>query len=665
MNEINDKNLSKFEQEFLSSFLNDIEKRENSSWSKPWDYLSVQNAFSGHEYSGMNELYLTMLLRNSDIEDPRFATFNQARKNGHYIKKGSKGIPIQFFQFINKETGRPWNEEEYINKVLNWTPEERRKEYEKKVPILKTFHVFSAENIINRENQLSLAENEPLPKFNKKVITNELIDRFERELIDNMQVGFVEKHSEGAYYTPSLDEVTMPLKEQFNSYEARTTTLLHELGHATGHKNRLNRELSTNSLSSVYKNEEVRVEIASVFMSNTLGLELSEKQKENHLIYLDGWGEQIKKQPKEFLSALSDSLKIKDYMIDRGNYKNIFLEEEKTLEIDLDSAKEFASAYKKFSNYEYGRTLSEDHVIEMIIEEDYIMPIAYTEDYDANEIFYYEKQVSYDLKNNKVINEVKGDFFEFSSEQKFSVEEIARDLNGASFDDFIAQDNMGLDLDEITEVMQVAVLEGRGHGIEEYAAKNKITAEYFDLHFAQKNLNHVLKNVDNDFFNAHNIDKPENFIEDREFKELVSLQSVHYEEIKEIPFGDTYNINYKGDIESDIEIEKHSNYRDLWEDNFKERFIRDFKNLSLDELKHNDFISSPDLINRVGNNYEEVAIELKNVRAFEKRAKDRDIDGDGIPDRLDAHLGRPEIRQQRDLEKEAEKTKERPQARTR
>lgn len=51
------KNLSKFEKQFLNELLNDIEKREDSSWAKTWEYMETQNAFTGHKYSGMNEVF--------------------------------------------------------------------------------------------------------------------------------------------------------------------------------------------------------------------------------------------------------------------------------------------------------------------------------------------------------------------------------------------------------------------------------------------------------------------------------------------------------------------------------------------------------------------------------------------------------------------------------
>ena len=650
-------NLSKFEKEFLSELLNDIEKRENSSWAKSWDFVETQNAFSGHKYSGMNDLFLELMSRARKLDDPRFATFNQARKNNYFIKKGSKGLPIQFFSFINKETNKQWNEKDFREKIKNMTPEQIKEEASKKRAIAKTFHVFNAKDMISKENNKSLSENIPITKFNKKVNTNKMIDEFENNLIKNMKVGFNERHSEGAFYTPALDEVTMPLKEQFNSYEERMATLLHELGHATGHEDRLKRDLSGTFGTTNYSKEEFKVEMNSVFMTNTLGLEISDNQKQNHLKYLDSWGKTIKAQPKEFLYALNDSLKIKEFMIDNGKFNDIFLEKEEDLEIDLESAKEFSEAFKKFSSYEYEQNNSVDEILDMIKEENYILPIAYTEQEDSLNTFHFEQQVSYDLKKEILINQVQGDFFSFTNNQDMPIKDMTDNLEGAGFDDFISQHNMGLDLDEITDVVKLATYQQSETAIENYVKENNIISEKVILPNNSENLNHILKDVDDDFFKTHNIDKPENFIQDIEYKSLVNYQVEHFESIKEIPFDQTYKLEYNSDIDENKNTKSYSNYKDLWEENFKNDFINDFDNLTLEEIENNDnFLNTPDLINKLAKNDNEVANAFNNAKKYRKSTKERDLDNDGVPDRIDIDDTRNSVQTTADLHKVGNKT---------
>ena len=647
------KNLSKFEKEFLTEFLNDIEKRENSTWVKSWDFVESQNAFSGHKYSGMNALFLELLSRGRKLEDPRYATFNQAKQNGYHIKKGSKGIPIQFFTFINKETRKNWNEKEFQEKTKNMTAEEKNKELKKKVAIAKTFHVFNAKDLISNENNLSLSENKPLPKFIKKINTNKMIDDFEENLIKNMELGFSERHSEGAYYTPSLDEVTMPLRDQFNSYEERMATFLHEVGHATGHEKRLNRDLDTTFGSTKYSKEEMKVELNSVFMSNTLGLNLSENQKENHLLYLDSWGKNLKNDPKEFLYVLQDSLKIKDYMIEKGNFADIFLEKELELGKDI-SEEQFENlsiAFKSFSDREYENQSSLEEIKEEMKAENFIFPIAYTEVDDLTYTMIFEKQVSYNLKEQLQETSLSNEFISLTNKQLSSVEDYIEDLNIAGFDDFISDENMGIDREEISNLVKLSAYTEDFSFISVYADKNDFEIDYINQEEILKNKNSLLKNINSDtieFFESFGVNISDNYIDDIDYKHLIDIQLYSYQSVEELSQNNKTNIIYRNDIDNNDDFEIYTSYKDLWENNFKNDFIEIFEDNTLDEINE-VFNSKPKLLDKLYSQNPEVKKEFLKAKEYEKSIEEKDLDNDGIPDRIDIDDNRNEVQNVSDL----------------
>ena len=67
--------------------------------------MSAVNFITGVAYSGKNQ----MELLESGFSDLRFLTFNQARKAGLKVKKGSKGIPlvrIVVKEVMNPKTGK-------------------------------------------------------------------------------------------------------------------------------------------------------------------------------------------------------------------------------------------------------------------------------------------------------------------------------------------------------------------------------------------------------------------------------------------------------------------------------------------------------------------------------------------------------------------------------
>ena len=75
-----------------------------------------------------------------------------------------------------------------------------------------------------------------------------------------------------AFYSPGSDHIQMPPHAAFTSPEGFAATMLHELGHWTGAKQRLDRDMTGRFGSASYATEELRVEIASTLMCAELGV---------------------------------------------------------------------------------------------------------------------------------------------------------------------------------------------------------------------------------------------------------------------------------------------------------------------------------------------------------------------------------------------------------
>src|SRR5208337_1511759 len=88
------------------------------------------------------------------------------------------------------------------------------------------------------------------------------------------------KHGGGrACYSPSLDCVTIPKPEQFQSGQDFYSVLFHELTHSTGHASRLNRKGISGSEgewsafgSTPYALEELVAEMGAAFLSGHAGI---------------------------------------------------------------------------------------------------------------------------------------------------------------------------------------------------------------------------------------------------------------------------------------------------------------------------------------------------------------------------------------------------------
>ena len=120
-----------------------------------------------------------------------------------------------------------------------------------------------------------------------------------------------------AFYQTDTDEVHLPERADFKSMLEFYSTALHEIGHSTGHETRLNRDLSGGFGSEKYAMEELRAEIASIFMEQDVGIEASEGRLQNNAAYLQSWKEEIKENPNALFTAITDADKIAKYVSER------------------------------------------------------------------------------------------------------------------------------------------------------------------------------------------------------------------------------------------------------------------------------------------------------------------------------------------------------------
>lgn len=275
-------------------------------WQKPWsqDNSLPFNASTGSRYKGGNSLWLSM----QDKADPRWMTYKQAQDNDAQVRKGEKGVQIEYWKFHEEKAKR----DENGKLVKDKEGETVMLRTELSQPKVFTATVFNAEQI------------DGLPELEKREITWNPSERAEK-IIENSAVPVHHKAGDRAYYRPSTHEITMPHKEQFPTQEAYYGTLLHELGHSTGNKNILDRDLSGSFGSASYAIEEIRVELASHAISQEIGIP---PETSRNAAYIESWVKALKEDPRVIFRAAKDAEKITEYVLnlEREKAKNIHQE---------------------------------------------------------------------------------------------------------------------------------------------------------------------------------------------------------------------------------------------------------------------------------------------------------------------------------------------------
>ena len=195
-------------------------ERGAAPWIKPWSATAGMNtpcnALTNRPYSGCNVVLLWMAA-NAGYRTARHLTFKQALDLGGNVRKGEHGTKVYFVKQLQ---------------VADRNGEEGKTRI---VPMMREYTVFNVDQCQGLPDRvLTLGE--------VKVRNADQRDATIDEFLGSSGVEIREGMGE-AYYRPGADFISLPRFEAFKSAATFYATAFHELGHATGHKSRLDRDL--------------------------------------------------------------------------------------------------------------------------------------------------------------------------------------------------------------------------------------------------------------------------------------------------------------------------------------------------------------------------------------------------------------------------------------
>lgn len=276
-------------------------KKGTAPWIKPWapGHTPVVpcNAATNNPYHGANRIYLELCQPN---DDPRWCTYRQAQKLGAQVRKGETGYRVQYWIFretvkLTDGKGKPAVDAQGKQAELTVLLENP------KVIFSTVFHASQIDGLSKWQTPASIKlEWDP----QKKV----------EELLIASGAKIVHDQQDQAYYKPRTDTIHLPAKSQFSTADAYYATALHELGHWTGHPDRLDRKGGADGTAD-YAKEELRAEIASYMLGTKLGIGHDPGQ---HTAYIKSWIEALQDDPKEMLRAAAAAEKIQKYVLGHG-----------------------------------------------------------------------------------------------------------------------------------------------------------------------------------------------------------------------------------------------------------------------------------------------------------------------------------------------------------
>jgi antirestriction protein ArdC len=196
-------------------------------WVQPWGTAAAKaplampkNAATGRLYSGINVLILWGAVIENGFPAQSWLTFRQALSLGGNVRQGEHGTTVVYAdRFVPDDE----------KKRAQQTGDEAQA-----IPFLKRFTVFNLVQCEGLREELALVAPPPEPG---------LIEPRVEALIKATAIDF-RIGGNRAFYAPAGDYVQVPPPQAYFEPINWYRTTLHELGHASGHVTRLNRDLS-------------------------------------------------------------------------------------------------------------------------------------------------------------------------------------------------------------------------------------------------------------------------------------------------------------------------------------------------------------------------------------------------------------------------------------
>jgi antirestriction protein ArdC len=257
-------------------------------WIKPWSATAGANtpcnAMTNRPYSGCNVVLLWMA-QAAGYRTPRYLTFKQASELGGHVRKSERGTKVYFVKQLQvRDKGA---DDEAATRI---------------VPMMREYTVFNVEQCENLPDRvLTLGE----VKRRNPDERDATIDQFLACSGATIREGFGE-----AYYRPSDDYISLPRFEAFKSAATFYGVAFHELGHWTGHRSRLDRDLRGRFGERAYAAEELVAELCAAFLC----AEFSIDGDIRHAAYIQSWIGLLKADSRAFFTACSKAQAAADYL---------------------------------------------------------------------------------------------------------------------------------------------------------------------------------------------------------------------------------------------------------------------------------------------------------------------------------------------------------------
>ncbi len=281
----------KTREQIVENLISQVSTMSPDAWKKMWLTLGRTipvSAVTGKAYRGGNRWMLLMMQSIYGYPTGRWITKKQVHAVGGRIKDAEfrKDVLCEFWSRVTSKKKEA---------DASGTSDEKKGGSRLMVRPFWLYNVAQCDDLPDEIVSGPIATLEPVN------VRFEKADQIVKATGATIVIG-----DDRAYYRMSDDAIRMPSPEQFmgDTDELKMSrymsTLLHELGHWTGHPSRLNRLTLAAFGTPDYAREELVAEFASAILCAELGIQMDELQ---HPEYLANWLNVVKEDPAALLKG--------------------------------------------------------------------------------------------------------------------------------------------------------------------------------------------------------------------------------------------------------------------------------------------------------------------------------------------------------------------------
>ena len=244
------------------------------------------NVTSNKPYRGVNILALWAAATQAGYSGGVWGTWQQWNSKGAQVRRGEHGTAIVFWKVGTREDRGDDGDEADRDDGCH--------------------RIFARAYTVFHSSQVDGYTPPALPNL----ADDERIEEAERFCAN---LGIEVSHGgDRAFYAPAKDAVQIPDFQRFHDGVSYYAVLLHECGHATAAKHRLDRDLSGRFGTEAYAMEECTVELLSAMICADLSI--SVEPRPDHAAYIASWLKVLRADPRAIFTASSKAQQAADWM---------------------------------------------------------------------------------------------------------------------------------------------------------------------------------------------------------------------------------------------------------------------------------------------------------------------------------------------------------------